>query len=462
MQCLVHDCYREMIGSARSVFPEGKGENMSLGARLLTAWGGLVLTLGVLLLTPGPSEASHRLLALTIAATGTAIFLLHGTRRVTATGLFALGTGIFMGYGGWVVAGEDPPSIGLHTALTATALGLNLSLLLMSGRTAEAETPSSHSSGVFTGSGLAAMVVLVLARPVLPSLLAEGAAFMATLIFAVGVIHSPRALVVRLAPLLVLPHVIAYSELFHGSSGRLRLVALLGGLALLYTARITRTWHKPAIIVMLPVALVYLARDRLAFQDETYGPGASAGRSGLESLLTPPRAFGQLVEAQAAGEVPLYWGTSFLSPLTSLLPWSPSSEWAPAIFNYELVRVVHPHLYETGYSTAGSYFGEWWWNFGLVGIGFAALATGPLLGLLDRLLMRTLGSIGEVGHGAVLACAVLAFGGGVADLAWAGPHTWTMRGITRLPLLLVLLPVLLTKTAQQARSAAAPNLTRAW
>lgn len=410
---------------------------MSLAARLRIAWVCTLLALLVLLLMPDPTVHSLRALAVVIGLTGVLIFAKHGGRQVTVTGLFGIGVALVMSIGGWLVADVNPLSSGLYTALAATALGLSLSVPLLSGSMGLGPLGPMPGASRFVWMGISSMVALLAARDSIPGLVEEGAAFMSVVVFAVGVIFmaSPWS---KLAPLLVLPHLLAYSEMFHGSTGRLRLVALAGALVLLYTARHASRWHKPAILLVTPFGLAFLARDRVAFQLEQYGWSES---SGLESLLAAPRAFALLIDAQAAGREPLHYGASFLSPLTSLLPDWLHLERMPGSVAYELARWTDPNLYGTGFSTAGTYFGEWWWNFGAFGIVLAVLVTGPALGLLERWVGYALGRLVETPRAALIACAAVGFGGGVIDLAWGGPHTWLLRGITRLPLLLVLFPL---------------------
>lgn len=387
----------------------------------------------------GP-EAHTRALSLIISLTGLAIFLLHGGARITVTGIFGIAYAIFCGYGGWVVLNTDGPSRGLTTALLATAVGLAGSTLLMRPLAFPKDQEGIRGGGgPFILLGTAMLFALVLMRNSLPALFADGASFMSTTLVGVGIIYGRSRRAAILAPVLLLPYVVAYSELFHGSSGRLRLVALAGCLAIVYSARFARNWHKPVMLGLIPPILGYLAWDRLQVQEQMGGAGASVGNTGLESMVTPPRAFGLLVEAQNNGRLELKWGESFLSPLTVFLPdaWRP--EWAPGVFNYELAAITEPSRYGTGYSTAGSYFGEWWWNFGPFGIFLAALLTGPTLMLLDSLASRALSEVSRSARAVVAACAVLAFAGAVADLSWAGPHTWLVRGLTRLPVLMLVL-----------------------
>lgn len=419
---------------------------MTLHRRMAIAWIGLLATVAVsLILGFGQSPvAAQQALAIVIATVAVLTFGAHGGHKITVTGLFSLSVGLFMGYGGWVVADGRPA---MTAVLSYTAVTLSLCVLFFRYRAPEEPlTTEAPAARTFVAVGVLSMAVLVVARDVLP--LTDGAAAMSTLIFGIGLIFGPER-TARWTPVLLLPHILLYSEVFHGSTGRLRLVALVGALALMYTARFPRRWTKPAVLAALPPALVYLARDRLAHQEATYGLGASAGRTGLESMVTPPRAFAALLRAQDKGVGPdLQWGASFFSPLTSIAPDWILPGWTPHVFNYELVAYVTPGRYGSGFSTAGSYFGEWWWNFGLLGLLLAVLLTGPLLGILDRTMHNALDRIGDKPFSPVILCAAVAFGGAVADLAWAGPHTWIVRGLARLPLLIVVTPLLLMKPAR--------------
>lgn len=408
---------------------------MRLGVRVgIFLVGGIAACL-VLLLQPSPTVASLQSLAVVIGAVSLAVFAAHGGHRVSVTGLFAMFTALIMGYGSWEVIGLDGPSAGLHTVLAATALGIVACVPLMSGPlAARGEVQPMHASHarVFVLVGLVTAPALIPFRSSLPLLLHEGMALMSVVLLAVGIIFGPGRRRSLLAPLLVAPHLALYSEFFHGGTGRLRLVGLVGMLVVLYTFRHPRWWHKPAMLAVAPLGLAYLARDRVEYQIENFG---SSNSTGLESMFASSRTFAQLVEAMAAGKEGPHWGASFLSPLTSIIPDPLHLDRMPGIFPYELVRWSNPHLYDTGFSTAGSYFGEWWWNFGAAGIVLAALVTGPLLGVLDRLVSGSLARLHESPRRALWACTVLAFGGAVGDLVWAGQHTWFVRGVARLPLL---------------------------
>lgn len=407
---------------------------MTLGVRVIVTLTSLVAICVALLVHPLPSASAVRTVAALICAIGVAMFVAHGRARITVTGMFGLASALVIGFGGWVLADTRGPSQGLHTALVASAFGLALSAPLMGERSRPAPAgPMVSHARTFVTVGVLTMAALVVGRGALPGTLVEGLSFMSVVLFAVGVTYSRSRWAVA-APLLVLPHLLVYSEVFHGSTGRLRLIALLGCLAILYSARFARWWHKPFVLAAAPLGLWYLARDRVAYQVQTFG---SSDSTGLESLLASPRAFGLLIDAQAAGKEPLHWGASFFSPLTSIIPDSLHPIRMPEPFPYALVRWSNPERYGSGFSTAGSWFGEWWWNFGAVGIVLAAAVTGPALGLLDRAVAWSLGRLHESPRAALLACATLAFGGAVADLVWAGIHTWSVRGVARLPLVLL-------------------------
>lgn len=380
--------------------------------------------------------SSQRLYSLATLAVAVSIFVVHGGRRVTVTGLFALSWGLFMGYSGWVVTGLDGASSAMNTALAASSFALAGSAFFLGGAPADVSDVELPGGGAWLGmiAGVG-IVLLVPVRGALPPIIGEAAAFMLIVLLTVATVFGGSRHAIGLTILFVVPAVVIYAQLFHGGSGRLRLIGLLGCLALIFSAKFGRRWHKVTLLAAVPLALQLLALARLNLQAQL--GSESQGRSGLESMYAPVRAFAALVDAQADHGWPLKWGSSFFTPLFVVFPDGQRPSWAPGAFNYELVALSNPMLYGTGFSTAGSWPGEWWWNFGLAGVVLCALLTGPLLRLLETTWTWAMTQVPRSRRWALVACAVLGIAGSVADLAWGGFHTWLVRGLTRLPVLLV-------------------------
>lgn len=409
---------------------------MPLSRRLLIAGAGLLAAAMVALTHPIPSVESQRLYALVVGVVGAAAFILHGGSRITVAGLYSIATALFIGYSGWVVSGVDGASPAMNTVLGVSAASLSGSVIFF-GR-----EPRDVSSVRFEGgpylAGLAAMslVALFFVREVF-TVLTEAGAFMAVVVIAVALVFGTKR-VALWAPLIMAPPIIIYGLYFHGGTGRLRLIGLLGAIALVYSARYARWWHKSLLVAVVPVGLQLLARYRLDVQRDIAAPGTFSSNSGLESMYAPPRAFASLVRAQAETGWPLKMGSSFFTPIFAVVPDSLRPTWMPQAFNYELVGLTNPDRYGSGYSTAGSWFGEWWWNFGALGLVACALVTGPLLSLLDRAWTAAMTAAPRSRRWVLVACVVLAIAGAVGDLAWGGTHTWLVRGLTRVPLVLIL------------------------
>src|SRR5699024_2796964 len=149
---------------------------------------------------------------------------------------------------------------------------------------------------------------------------------------------------------LLIPFIAAYALVFQGGSGRLRLVGLVGCLALVYSASHPRRWHKVAVIVGLPVALKYLAASRLAVQRSLAAPGSlyDNSNSGLASMYAPLQAFSSIIHAQTSGLIPLHWGSSFITPLFVVVPQDLRPSWVPPAFDYALVALTNPTKFDTG------------------------------------------------------------------------------------------------------------------
>lgn len=409
---------------------------MTLTYRFGIAGLGLAATLLVAVLWPTPNTVAHVLLATIILLVGCTIFLLHGKRQFTVTGLFSLAMALFMGYGSLIAIGEDRPGQGMYIALFSTALGFSGATLLM-GAWKELHPGALETGHRFlVAAGTLMLPLLYLMQGTLNFLLIEGASFASVVLVGAGLILSPDWKA-SASPLLLLPYLIVYAEAFHGGSGRLRLVALLATLALMYSARFPRWRNKIVTLSALPLALLYFANERLRHRNSSGASRAALGEStGLESMLAAPRSLARLIEVQSTGAAPpLEWGSSFLTPIGQILPpgWTP--EFIPRPFNYELVQFTNPELYGTYFNTVASYYGEWWWNFGVIGVVLGSLVLGPALNLLDSLFRTGLDRANQSAQHAVVVCVILCLVGGVSDLAWAGAHGWILRAIARLPLL---------------------------
>lgn len=416
---------------------EGRPVRTGRGAQIVLSVVGACAVFLVLAVATAPSPGAQQNLAALVGLFGSAIFLFHGGSRITVAGLYGAASALFFGYSGWVVTSIDGPNGATTTVLASVALTLCGTIAFLAPAPLAVHQVRLVGASAIIFACIAAMLGLIAVRGAAPALLAEGAAFMATVVLTFAIAFGTTR--GRLALLLVLPMLAVYTTLFHGGSGRLRLIGLLGCLALIVSARYPRYWHKIAAVAAVPTGLQLLAVYRLNVQSDS-GTSVSSN-SGLESMYAPLRAFSALVRAQAEQGWPMALGSSFVTVPFAVLPESLKPDWIPEAFNYELVALSDPELFDTGFSTAGSWVGEWWWNFGVVGVVLCAILTGPLLNALDRVWSQAALKAPSSGKWALIACGVLGVAGTVGDLAWGGSHTWIVRGIARLPLLLLLAPV---------------------
>lgn len=409
------------------------------GALEPLAWCCLVLAVVLL----GHGSSLNVALAAVSLAFGARVLIGHG-RRVTTLGLFNFSCALFIGYAGMVAALDrsSPVSNGYLTLAIAGPLAVQIITSFVAWRDS-AESRCGRLSRADARwavvCGVVGMIVLEGVQALIPeaAVFVEGGAFMCVVVVAVGVALHEDSSLSRLDNLVTLAVFGFYAIGFQGGTGRLRLVAALCAVVTVYTFRYPLRRLKVAMVAFTPVALYALAQQRLSYQ-ESLVSGASAGRSGLESMLTPVVVLGQLMQGQSAGTIPPSYGLSFLSIPFAVVPRSLTPEWVPEALGYSLVEVIEPERAGTGFSLAATAFGEWVFNFGLLGLIVMVPVLALTLRLLDRRVEAAMAAVD--GRRGVLRVAFWSMlGGSIADIAWSGLHTWAARATARLPILLVLL-----------------------
>lgn len=377
---------------------------------------------------------------------GVRAFIGDGGGRITALGLFNLSTAIFVGFGA-IYAGttQDARVPGEYLALAALCAFVPQTVItLLSWGRAQSFTvsfPELKASWWMTRWGAAALACAAVFKFAgVPEALApyvEATAFTAITVLTVGLYWRPKARIISWATVFVGALAILYAEVFHIGSGRLRIVALICAIGVIMTARFQRKLLKWGTIAAIGPALYWLAQDRKELQ-ESLKAGASAGRTGLESMLEPIIVFGRLIEAHLEAGFPLSFGMNLLSYPFALLPasWFPG---APQALGYELVKITAPAKYGSGYSVVATSSGEAYFNFGFIGLVLIIPVLVILLRLLDDAMVQSMS--GEApGLYALLGIVFWAMlAGGISDLTWSGQHTFLTRATTRLPLWALLL-----------------------
>lgn len=393
---------------------------------------------------PGLRDTLNVALGALVLAFGVQVFLRHGSAHVTTLGLANAATAMFIGLGGISEGLSPSPSVGAGyvTAAITSAFAVQVGVTLLAwsgfsvGDTGGAVLPVRRSRRIWWIAIAALVGVLAAHQAGIRSGYVDGAAFAAVVLLAVASLFRPHVRLFSFRVMVPLAGLAAYVGLVHGGSGRLRLVALACAIGMLVTSRFPYRWIKFVVVLAAPVAIRWMAQDRLALQ-ESLQSGASEGRTGLESMFLPIRVFARIIEATAVGERTPDLGRTFLSVPFQVLPESSRPEWVPDALGYALVALVAPSRVGTGYSVAATTYGEWYYGFGLVGLLLMVPVLAWLLRTIDRRYRRSVQSLATDRLAGVKLAFWAMLAGGIADVIWSGLHTWAARTAARVPLLLV-------------------------
>lgn len=372
---------------------------------------------------------------------GVRAFIGHGHTQVTATGLFGLSTAMFIGYSGFILAGQNAIDAEWRYLALASVAGLTAQVVttILAWRRVREEGRERRWFDTQSANWVACagVLILVLSAALQLSLpdwqwWAEASAFTAICLLTAGLMLRDRARLVSWSTLLIGGILILYSEFFHAGTGRLLLVALACAVAVIYAARFRTLVLKIAIVVIVPFALWWMARDRLALE-EGLATGASAGRTGLESMVAPLNIFSLLVEALHEQNFTPSYGYNLLSVPALLVP---DSVWPsqPRALGYEVVLFDAPELYGDGiFSTVVSSTGEGLYNFGWWGLPIVVVVAACALRLIDRVLLTRITANPDTILGVLGIVFVAMLAGAIADYTWSGFHTYAARMLARLP-----------------------------
>lgn len=374
-------------------------------------------------------------------------FVGHGRELITATGLFSLSTSMFIGYSGWALMQRPYVEAELKYVALAVVTGVTAQIATML-LAWKHSAPASRVEPIFkqesaswlVGAGMLSLGVATVVFLVSPSLRAwaEASAFTAVCLLTVGVAFRPDARIVSWGSVWVIAGLILYAEFFHSGAGRLRLVALACAVAVIYGLRFQKRRLKFLIIAIIPLAIAWLANDRLEFQ-ESLAPGASEGRTGLESMVAPLNVLSLFLESFHSDDFTPAYGYNLLSVPAIAIPefiW-PNQ---PQALGYELVIFFAPEKYGDGiFSTVASWVGEAIFNFGWWGVPIVIVAAAIGLRFLDALLENRL----HHNYTSVVSLLVMVLIamviGAIADYTWSGTHTYVARMLRRVPIFIVVL-----------------------
>ncbi len=378
---------------------------------------------------------------------GTRVFLGHNAGRISAAGLFALSSAMFVGLSGLLLLDAGDPPAGWRNL--ALAVAATLTAQVATSMFAWRRPPDDGSSPYwvdrrladwFTRSGLIALAAATVAHIAVPALapLTSAAAFAATCILACGFFlrEDKRFLVLYLG--LISGAVILYIELFHGGEGRLHIVAMACAIAIIISGRFPYRSLKLGIVAAVPVAILWMALDRLALE-EGLGANPNDGRTGLESMTAPLEVLSQLIEGLRDHDFQPSLGYNLLSIPAILIP---DFVWPnqPTALGYELVQFADPARYGDGiFSTVATFVGEGLYNFSWFGIPVVIAFATFLLRSIDTQLNAQLGSHRITRVGLLGFVLVVMLAGALADYTWSGVHTYLARTLYRLPVFLIVL-----------------------
>ena len=226
---------------------------------------------------------------------------------------------------------------------------------------------------------------------------------------------------------------LTWARVEFSGGGRLTLAGI--GIAALVALNLTKPHavHKVVLAMGLPLFLAFAGVNRIENRgavNETPLVDVVSSGSGLASLYDPLDTFGRIIQHQSQGLSPSLgprWGGTFVNTL--LLP-VPRDLWPtkPVGFGAELTPVLRPELADTNHSMAALSHGEWFVNFGWVGLLLMVLVLGWFLAVLDqrhaRLALEGLSTPARWWSAAALLCLVSS----LADLFWVGSFTFFARG----------------------------------
>jgi hypothetical protein len=391
-----------------------------------------------------------RLVGIASIVGGMAIFLHHGGRRITAAGVYSLTTGLMCGCGVWYWAGVAPDNTSRGSIFVA-ALSIYISSALMyalfwqRAATAAAPEPSKPipagvASGLrAAGIALAAFGLIIQRTDWLPAArsqatLAQAAAEVGVVLFAASYVLSGRSL--SRSPFRVgmaAAAVLIYYFLIFSGFGRLRLAALVIAICVIAQQRTSTRLLKPmAVAAVIPALLVFAAVGRARTSDDPRTAHSSG--SGLGSLVNPIATYGSLIDQHITDG----GGSTLTAEAVILVPRAVWPNKPVQLGRTLAVRLAPEIAAVSSLSMAAMPQGEWYYNFGWLGVVIMMLALGLIIRWLDRWLASCSGRDLAERHAIYLFIAVAVLVGSISDLAWGGTATWIGRNMQRA---VVLVPV---------------------
>lgn len=454
------------LNTLASAEPRRRAWPLAVGLGWL-ALGGAALGVGFALVDTGDYYSTLALAALALLF-GVWVFWCHGGSRITAVGTYNLAFALFVGFAGVYQVLNQPYQIVKGTTaqpeaplLMAVALCYFAHVLTWTlfwrgdppaGRRPPEPRTTQNGAHWAIGCGilllLGAVMISLNVEKRLP--LVDSAGFVGVVLLGLGMLLGSGSYRSVINMFWVGGAFAAYFAYIFTGSGRI-IIGSLGISLLVITTRSSRG-RGPKLLLLLGAVptLLFLAKLRAP------EPGAPVSRAvsdqdGFGSAVGPLYSFAQLLDLDRFGMIPQEWGETFLAAVVALVPravW-PSK---PIGLGAELVPFLSPELVGAGHSDAALFYGEWVFNFGLVGLLFMIPATGFLVRGIDHLLSRASSLPLDVPHRIISYLAAVFAVAGMFDLVWVGTFTYVARGGSRILVLGALLVLVFLMRQPRSRS----------
>lgn len=444
--------YGQFVPSASSTAPR-YGFHGSFVPHLIALVGAAVVAL-----IPDPTTAL-RALALLSCGYGIGFVARRGRAFLTPSGVLYLASGVFIGLAAFYLADIGSVNemaqlrdwavvafvVTVASAIVLTAFSIRWGLS-WSSLAAQNERNKGRVPYAPRGFALKALVLVGLSQvpPVrgIAGPLATGAGLAGVMMLVF--VASARRVKMRwfgdilvAAMAIVVPFI--WIKLEFEGGGRLTIAGLGVASLLAWNLVRPRRLQKIVVVLAIPVFLIYAGANRLEKDQRDTSSSVLSSGDGLESMYGPLDTWAELATVDAtrqrdigAPAVGPRYGKTFLNTLYLPIPrglW----ETKPKGFGAQLTEILRPVLLRENriaenHSMAALLHGEWYVNFGLVGLGILPLALGWFMAVLDRAHAR-LAAGGLVDsddwwRAAILACLV----GSLGDLFWVGSFTFVARG----------------------------------
>lgn len=383
-------------------------------------------------------------------------FLLHGGPQITAAGLFCAASAVFVGYAGLWWAGrlgvDVPPAL-----LQATTAGYFVTVVMYYAFWYDTRTPAvpakrdnvTAASSIIFGFLLTVLSLVIIVTVPAAYRLAEAASFVGTLILAFGVTGSDQFRLMSVRAMTVIGLIAAFVVVGFDGFGRLPVIGLCAGVAIIFSIRQRTRLLKVCAAVLTPLAAAVLTSLRI----ERLGGGTSEVDSDVGGIWSFARLIGYGDRLEFA-EGQTFFATAVI--------WFPRDWWDAKPFGLEtqIVWLLEPHLSNTGHSMVATVFGEWYYNFGWWGVAVMALPVGLAVRWLDVRRKRMIASRLDSRETVLWAVLLVAAVATMTDLVWSSTFTFAARMLLRAIVIGVLL-VLVWLSAAHPNGHRAPDGRRA-